>query len=70
MYKQSGPIHKPIFKVEVQIKNSKKLSGEGSTKKNAQQNAAKKLLTSLDIKCIGRMKVFYCPKENLEKMQI
>ena len=49
-YKQSGPIHKPIFKVEVQIKNSKKLSGEGSTKKNAQQNAAKKLLTSLDIK--------------------
>ncbi len=49
IFKQSGPQHNPIFKVEVQIKNSKKYYASGSSKKNAQQNAAKKLLTDLKI---------------------
>ena len=48
-YKKTGPQHKPIFKTDVQIPNSKKVIGIGSSKKNAQQNAASKLLRSLKI---------------------
>ena len=48
-YKSSGPQHNPTFKIDVQIPNSKKIVGTGSSKKNAQQNAAAKLLTLLGI---------------------
>ncbi len=48
-FKKTGPQHKPIFKIDVQIQNSKKFIGYGTSKKNAQQNAASKLLTSLKI---------------------
>jgi len=48
-YKRTGPQHKPIFKTDVQIPNSKKVSGTGSSKKNAQQNAASKLLLVLKV---------------------
>tara|TARA_Y100000741_G_scaffold218103_1_gene166221 strand:- start:48 stop:716 length:669 start_codon:yes stop_codon:yes gene_type:complete len=48
-YKNSGPQHRPTFKIFVQIKNSKKINGVGSSKKDAQQNAALKLLKSLNI---------------------
>ncbi|MDC2987308.1 ribonuclease III [Candidatus Pelagibacter bacterium] len=48
-FKKMGPQHKPLFKTEVQIPNSKKISGEGSSKKKAQQNAAAKLLKILNI---------------------
>ncbi len=48
-YKKTGPQHRPIFKTDVQIINSKKIVGTGSSKKEAQQNAAKKLLRSLNI---------------------
>ncbi len=47
--KKTGPQHRPIFKTEVQIPNSKKIVGIGSSKKNAQQNAAAKLLKILNI---------------------
>ena len=47
--KKTGPQHNPIFKVEVQIKDSKKYFASGTSKKNAQQNAAQKLLTDLKI---------------------
>ena len=47
--KQSGPQHSPIFKVEVQIKDSKKFYASGTSKKDAQQNAAQKLLVELKI---------------------
>ena len=47
--KQSGPQHSPVFNVEVQIKNSKKYFASGNSKKDAQQNAAEKLLTDLKI---------------------
>ena len=47
--KKTGPQHKPVFKTEVQIPNSKKVTGIGSSKKNAQQDAADKLLKILDI---------------------
>ena len=48
-HKKIGPQHKPFFKTEVQIPNSKKIFGSGSSKKNAQQNAAAKLLKILKI---------------------
>ena len=44
----SGPAHKPIFKVSVNIKKSKSFIGEGSSKRNAEQKAAQSLLDSLD----------------------
>ena len=36
----TGPKHKPIFKVGVKLPNSKLYSAEGSSKKDAEQNAA------------------------------
>ena len=48
-FKKSGPQHKPIFKTEVQIPESKKIIGVGSSKKNAQQNAASELIKILKI---------------------
>ena len=48
-FKKTGPQHRPLFKTEVQIPNSKKVLGIGSSKKNAQQNAASKLLKILNI---------------------
>ena len=37
----TGPRHKPLFKVAVKLKNSKFFTGEGTSKKDAEQNAAK-----------------------------
>ena len=48
-YRETGPQHRPIFKTDVQINNSKKIVGSGTSKKNAQQNAATKLLRLLEI---------------------
>ena len=48
-YKKTGPQHKPTFKTDVQIQNSKKFVGTGTSKKSAQQNAANKLLIELKI---------------------
>ena len=47
--KKTGPQHKPTFNTIVQIPNSKKISGQGASKKAAQQNAANRLLQSLKI---------------------
>ncbi len=47
--KKIGPHHKPIFKVIVYIPNSKKYSAIGTSKKDAQQNAAKKLIKELNL---------------------
>ena len=49
VFKQSGPSHNPLFKVQVNIRNSKKHIGFGKSKKIAQQNAANKLLTDLNL---------------------
>ena len=48
-FKKTGPQHKPLFKTEVEIPLSKKIVGEGTSKKNAQQNAAAKLIKILNI---------------------
>jgi len=44
---QKGPRHDPIFKVSVKIKNSKQFIGDGSSIKDAQQNAANLLINNL-----------------------
>jgi len=49
LQKKTGPHHKPLFKVMVQIPGSKKIAATGNSKKDAQQNAAKKLLDDLSI---------------------
>ena len=46
---KSGPKHNLVFKVEVQIENHKIFSAIGSSKKDAEQNAAKKLINFLKI---------------------
>tara|TARA_B100000963_G_scaffold258576_1_gene226951 strand:+ start:2116 stop:2784 length:669 start_codon:yes stop_codon:yes gene_type:complete len=48
-FKKTGPQHKPLFKTEVEIPESKKIVGIGSSKKSAQQNAAAKLIKILNI---------------------
>ena len=48
-FKKTGPQHKPVFKTEVEIPESKTISGSGSSKKKAQQNAAAKLIKILNI---------------------
>ena len=49
IFKQTGPNHNPLFKVQVQILNSKKYFGYGKSKKIAQRNAAYKLINSLNL---------------------
>ena len=44
-----GPRHKPLIKVSVKIKNSKNITAIGNSKKEAEQKAAKKLLTSIKL---------------------
>ncbi len=48
-FRKIGPQHSPIFKTEVEIPESKKITGSGSSKKKAQQNAAEKLIKILNI---------------------
>ena len=48
-FKKTGPQHEPFFKTQVEIPESKKIVGEGSSKKKAQQNAASKLIRLLKI---------------------
>ena len=45
----TGPRHKPNFKVGVKIKNTKFIFSSGSSKKNAEQSAAKTLLKNLNL---------------------
>jgi len=50
LLESSGPKHKPIFKIGVILKNSKIVKGTGSSKKEAEQNAAATLLRNLNKK--------------------
>ncbi len=44
-----GPHHKPIFKIAVSVSNSKNYYATGTSKKEAQQKAAKLLLNKMDL---------------------
>ena len=48
LLESKGPHHKPIFKIQVKIKNLKPEFGIGSSKKIAEQNAASKLMNKVD----------------------
>ena len=48
LLESKGPNHKPTFKIQVKIKNTKAELGHGSSKKIAEQNAAKKLIDKID----------------------
>ena len=43
----TGPRHKPLFKVAVKLKNTKFFNAQGSSKKDGEQNAAKLCLESI-----------------------
>ena len=58
LLESKGPNHKPIFKIQVKIKNSKPEFGLGSSKKIAEQNAANKLMTKLINIWLKLIKVF------------
>ena len=45
----SGPRHNPKFKIAVKLENTIFYDGVGDSKKKAEQNAAKNLLSSLDL---------------------
>ena len=45
----TGPRHKPIFKVGVKLKNTKYVYSDGPSIKNAEQSAASILLKSLNL---------------------
>jgi ribonuclease-3 len=50
MYKlisNTGPRHKPLFKVSVKLKNTKFFTAEGTSKKDAEQNAATLCIESI-----------------------
>ena len=47
LVESSGPKHKPIFKISVRLKNSRIAKGVGSSKKEAELNAASILLKNL-----------------------
>ena len=50
LLKTSGPHHKPLFKVKVKIPDTKKeITGTGLSKKQAQQDAAQKMLIELKL---------------------
>ena len=44
----TGPRHKPIFKIAVKLENTKFFTAEGNSKKNAEQNAAQLCLNNID----------------------
>ena len=46
----TGPRHKPLFKVAVKLKDTKFFTAEGVSKKDAQQNAASQCYESITIK--------------------
>ena len=50
MISSVGPRHKPVFKIAVRLNNTEFFTGIGSSKKDAQQNAASLCLESISKK--------------------
>ena len=49
LYQVKGPRHNPTFKITVSIRSTKKFTGFGNSKKEAEQNAAGNLLKTIKI---------------------
>ena len=44
----TGPRHKPLFKIAVKLQNTKFFIADGNSKKDAEQNAAQLCLNHID----------------------
>ena len=53
----SGPRHKPIFKIGVRLKNTKFVYATGSSKKNAESKSAEILLKDIGVEWAGAIQV-------------
>ena len=53
----SGPRHKPIFKIGVRLKNTKFFYATGSSKKNAESKSAETLLKVIGVEWAGAIQV-------------
>jgi len=53
----SGPRHKPIFKIGVRLKNTKFVYATGSSKKNAESKSAETLLKVIGVEWAGAIQV-------------
>ena len=53
----SGPRHKPIFKIGVRLKNTKFFYATGSSKKNAESKSAEILLKDIGVEWAGAIQV-------------
>ena len=53
----SGPRHKPIFKIGVRLKNTRFVYATGSSKKNAETKSAEILLKDIGIEWVGAIQV-------------
>ena len=49
LLENSGPRHKPVFKIAVKLDNTKFFNANGNSKKDAEQTAAKLLLNSIKL---------------------
>ena len=49
LFSNTGPRHKPLFNIGVNIKNSKTIKATGNSKKDAEQKAADRFLKKLDL---------------------
>jgi len=64
----TGPRHKPLFKVGVKLINTKLYIAEGKSKKDAEQNAAILCLKNIRNIWFGTTMVIYYPKINIMKI--
>jgi len=64
----TGPRHKPLFKVGVKLINTKLYIAEGKSKKDAEQNAAILCLKSIRNIWFGTTMVIYYPKIDIMKI--
>ena len=68
MLENSGPKHKPIFKVGVRLQNLEFVNAFGNSKKEAQQKAATLLLKNVDKKWTGLIQDFFYQKIDIMKI--
>jgi len=64
----TGPRHKPLFKVGVKLIDTKFYFAEGNSKKDAEQNAAIKCLQNYSISWSGMILDFYWAKIDIMKI--
>ena len=64
----TGPRHKPLFKISVKLIDTKNFTAEGNSKKDAEQNAAILCLKNIKKIWFGTIQVFYFRNINIMKI--